>query len=333
MPEGPEVKIMMENIAHLALGSNLLSVEIIDREGSDPGNFRKKTKGLDRLPDVLPLQIIAVETKGKFGYMLLEDGSSIGITFGMTGNIRTEPTPAQLKKRGETKEKYMKHCKVKFTVKDTIMEEITIFYFHCMRNFAWMYYFTSAELGKKLSTIGPSILSEDPIDPPKLVTRWRKFNSKTICEALMEQKLISGIGNYIKAEIMYRARVYPMALVKNLSDDDLWLLYTEARDIAAEAYADGGASLYTYTGLQGDKSEFKLKLTVYNQTLDPLGNKVCKIKTKDGRTTHWVESLQIKGKEPMPKTDLDLVPLPPIPRPKIKIKAKIRASKSPSASD
>lgn len=287
MPEGPEVKIMMGNVAHLSLGQNLLSVEVIKED------FRKKTKGLDQL--VLPKRVTEVQTKGKIGYMLLEGGTAIVLTFGMTGNIRIEPTPEYLERRGETEEQYMKHCKIRFQVQDTVTGQKSQFYFHCMRNFAWVYYFTGAELGKKLATIGPSILSEEPLEEKLLIVRWRKYNHKTICETLMEQKPISGIGNYIKAEILYRCRIYPLAKVQDLSDSHLWSLYLEARKIAADAYADGGASLYTYTGINGDRSNFKLKLQVYDRAVDPLGNKVARLQTPDKRTTHWVESLQTIG--------------------------------------
>lgn len=96
MPEGPEVKVMMRNITDLTLGKKLLSVTVIKDD------FLKKTKGLDKLPSMLPQCVVAVHSKGKLGYMLLEDGSAVVLTFGMTGNIRISPTPEYLKMRGET---------------------------------------------------------------------------------------------------------------------------------------------------------------------------------------------------------------------------------------
>lgn len=310
MPEGPEVKIMMTNIKQLALGKQLTSVKVIKDD------FLKKTKGLEKLPSVLPLNVVDVDTKGKFGYMMLSDGSAIALTFGMTGNIRINPTDEYLtfRGKGETAEQYMKHCKVEFVVQDQEDGE-TKFYFHCMRNFAWIYYYTGAELQKKLQTIGPSILSSVSLTQVELVQRWRKFNHKTVCEALMEQKLISGIGNYIKAEIMYRSKIYPMVKVKDLSDDHLWTLYQEARLIAADAFHDGGASLYSYTGLHGDQTEFKLKLYVYNRNKDPYGNQVLRINTPDKRTTHWVKEVQTIG------TSNPTVP-------KVKIRAKLKQFKT-----
>jgi DNA-formamidopyrimidine glycosylase len=307
MPEGPEVKIMVSNLAMLALNKTLKEISVINED------FLKKTKNLDCVP--IGQKIVNIESKGKFGYMILKDKSSIGMTFGMTGNIRIEPTEQYLAYRNETRETYMKHCKVKFVVEDDKGISNT-FYFNCTRNFAWMWYLTSAELSKKLSTIGPSILSPMALDRELLLTRWKKFSHKSICVALMEQKLISGIGNYIKAEIMYRTGTYPLALVRDLSDDNLWNLYMTARNIANDAFLDGGASLYTYTGLHGDKSKFKLKLQVYDRVEDLLGNKVEKIKTPDNRTTHWVPSIQTIGKPVKIKILAKI-------KPKIKIRANL----------
>jgi formamidopyrimidine-DNA glycosylase len=307
MPESPEVKIMMNTVASLSLGRDLLSVRVIK------GDFQKKTKGLEKLPNVLPKRITAVETKGKFGYILLEDGSAIGITFGMSGNIRIYPTPEYLESRGETEEQYMKHCKVEFQVQARDRLETATFYFHCVRNFEWIRYLTRQELDKKLSTIGPSILSDKPLDQWALVAIWRKYNERSVCEALMEQKLVSGIGNYIKAETLYRSGTYPLAKLKDLNDDHLWLLYTEARDIAAESYA---------TGLHGDRPDFKSKLQVYDRSKDPHGNVVERLQTPDKRTTHWVSSVQTIGRLGLglPKTTER-----PAPKTTPKIKAKIKA--------
>lgn len=314
MPEGPEVKIIGNNISILALGKRLLSVEVIN------DGFLKKTKNLDQVP--AGRKVIQVETKGKFCYMLLDDRTAIGMTFGMTGNIRIEPTDDYLEQRGESKEKYMKHCKIRFILDNPEVpeEENTVFYYNCVRNFAWVWYLTAKELGTKLSAIGPSILADDRLDRKILVARWRRFNQKTICEALMEQKLVSGIGNYIKCEILYRTGIHPTAYVADLTDEQLYELYQEACKIAEEAYHDGGASLYTYTGLHGDRSEFKLKLQVYDRHTDPHGNCVKTLNTPDKRSTHWVPELQRIG---MP-TSTSMPTQPAESRDKVKVRAKAK---------
>ena len=122
----------------------------------------------------------------------------------------------------------------------------------------------------------------------------------------MDKALISGIGNYIKAEILYTCKVNPSLCVRDIPDEILYNIYLAARNIAADAYTDGGASLYTYTGLHGDKSAFKLKLQVYNCKRDPHGNIVETLQTPDKRTTHWVPTVQ--APPPAPTSTRGVVP-------------------------
>ena len=292
MPEGPEVKIISDNITHFLLDKTLLELTVVK------DSFEKRTKNFDKL--VLPQKVVTVGVKGKFCYIRLADKSAIAIGFGMTGNIRIEPDDEYLAKRKETREKYMKHCSVKFSWAGE--EDSGVFYYNSIRNFGFIHYLTEQELGKKLALLGPSILDvAGPLSQKVLVQRWRRGDGRNICDVLVSnQNLISGIGNYIKAEILYSVGVHPLAIVKALDDDTLYQLYIAAVQIAQNAYAAGGASLYTYTGLHGDKSEFKTELQVYNRTKDPDGNKVEQLKTPDKRTTYWVPSKQQLG-NPVPK--------------------------------
>ena len=316
MPEGPEVKVIMSNMSDMLLGNTLVAVDVIN-EG-----FQKRVKGFDKIK--LPAVVNTVASKGKFGYIILDGGAAFGFAFGMTGNIRIEPTEAYLKHRKETREKYMKHCKVKFTY---VLDDgtTTCFYYNSLRNFGTVNYLSAAELGKKLATLGPSILSDVALDKDALVVRWRR-STGNICKTLIErQNLISGIGNYIKAEILYRCAVDPRVDTTEVSDDDLYCLYLQAREIAQDAYEDGGASLYTYTGIHGDKSEYKTKLQVYGKCKDPHGNTVETLKTPDKRTTHWVPAVQsaVKGVKGTKGTEDDSSEPQHVPALKIKIKTKL----------
>jgi DNA-formamidopyrimidine glycosylase len=291
MPEGPEVKVIMDNILAMIKGKVLTAVEIND-------NFLKRTKDMNQL--MLPQVVQEVNCKGKFGYIILADQTAIGIGYGMTGNVRIDPSEEYLKSRGETLEKYMKHCKVKFKYENTDGTGADCFYYNTTRNFGTINFHTSVELGKKLSKLGPCILSPSVLDKEQLLIRWRKSSGKNICTMLLDQAQISGIGNYIKAEILYTCKVDPNSTVKELSDDTLYDLYLAAKHLATDAYTAGGTSLYTYTGLHGDKTTFKFQLQVYNRQFDPLGNKVVSLKTPDKRTTHWVPEIQGKSAAAVP---------------------------------
>ncbi len=283
MPEGPEVRVMTCNIRHLmgrtgAEGAGgtgeteLISVEVIQE------SFQKRCSNLDKFQRSL---VKEVNSKGKFTYIKLHNGTSIGITYGMTGNIRLADDEAT-----------DRHLVVKFTHTNGV------FYYHSTRHFGHIKLLTDAELDLKLATLGPDILDPNPLSKEQVVSIWRKKPTANICRVLLEdQNLICGIGNYIKSEILYRSRVYPFATVDKLTDDTLYQLYLEARIVANLAFTDGGASLYTYTDLSGNKSEltFKFKLQVYGKDMDPEGRVVTKHETPDKRTTHWVSEVQTLG--------------------------------------
>ena len=280
MPEGPEVRVMTCNIRNLIYSMDkpeLISVEVIQE------SFKKRCTNLDKFQRST---VKEVNAKGKFTYIRLHNGTCIGITYGMTGNIRIddegscEPEPLD------------RHLVVKFTHSNGV------FYYHSTRHFGYIKLLTDAELNLKLASLGPDILDLNPLSMEQVVKIWRSKPKANITNVLLtHQNLISGIGNYIKSEIMYRAHVYPFATVDKLTDETLYKLYLEARTVANLAFTDGGASLYTYTDLSGDKSDltFKLKLQVYGKDTDPEGRVVAKIQTPDKRTTHWVSEIQTIG--------------------------------------
>ena len=76
-----------------------------------------------------------------------------------------------------------------------------------------------------MDALGPDVLSEEVLAKPDLIERFRKRNQINICKVLMDQKTISGVGNYICSEALYQSRINPYARVINLSDTDIVNLY------------------------------------------------------------------------------------------------------------
>ena len=68
-----------------------------------------------------------------------------------------------------------------------------------------------------LQRLGPDLLGP-PIDPTAIVARFRTQNSAAIGEAVMNQTVVSGIGNVYKSEVLFLEGVHPRAAVSQLSD-------------------------------------------------------------------------------------------------------------------
>jgi endonuclease VIII len=85
------------------------------------------------------------------------------------------------------------------------------------------------ELGRAaVEGLGPDILS-DPLDLTGIVARMRaRANGREVGDALLDQRLVAGIGNMWRAEALYLARVSPWERVGALDDETLATVFTEA---------------------------------------------------------------------------------------------------------
>lgn len=78
--------------------------------------------------------------------------------------------------------------------------------------------------------LGPDILAEPP-DYDEMVERIRRDDSRQIGEALLDQRLVSGIGNIWKVESLWEQRVSPWRPVGEVSDDELRAVLSTAHDV------------------------------------------------------------------------------------------------------
>jgi len=123
-------------------------------------------------------------------------------------------------------------------------------------------------------------------------SRISKFPRKNICKALMNQRIISGVGNYIKSESLYRAGISPYHDIKDIPVEKLENLCFWIKAICRKSYEQGGATLATYTDMDNNPGNFVFSFNVYRKEKDPLGNPVIHAVTPDGRMTHWVPEIQ-----------------------------------------
>lgn len=323
MPEIAEVRLVTDNVRSFLKGNILQEIEVV----TDNYKQARKLSGLEL---VLPQLVTDVKTKGKFSYIVLANGDAIGYGLGMSGNIRVEPTPEYMeiynRNMGKkvTAEQYLKHAHLKLKYLDDNTEKH--FYYHDQRRFGTWSYLKPEQLKSKLSTIGPDLIDEN-LDFEQVVKLFRKYNNQNICTALMSQKVVGGVGNYMKAEILYNCKIWPMAKIRQLTDTQINNIYLAAREIAYRAYTYGGTTLYTYTGMKGDQGDFKTQLLIYSRSFDPYGNQVITTnKTPDKRTTHWVPAVQSGGRPLIKVTSPKKTSQPQVPssRPKLKLNLKLK---------
>jgi formamidopyrimidine-DNA glycosylase len=148
-----------------------------------------------------------------------------------------------------------------------------------------------SEISRRLKGIGPDMLDPDTtlLDFQKAISHRRI----PICRALMDQKILGGVGNYIKAEALYRARISPHRICTELTSEELGRLYDVTRWIMAKSLEQGGATFSTYSDMDGGEGGFPFYFHVYMKSVCPLGYPVVREETEDRRTTHWVPQIQV----------------------------------------
>lgn len=121
-----------------------------------------------------------------------------------------------------------------------------------------------------------------------------KGRKTPIKAALLNQKLLSGIGNIYADESLFRAGIRPRRRAASLTRNDLLRLYDAIQEVLAEAIAAGGSSVSDYVDADGEEGFFQLQHRVYQRTGEPC--LVCKTPVKrlviGGRSSHYCPKCQ-----------------------------------------
>ena len=121
-----------------------------------------------------------------------------------------------------------------------------------------------------------------------------KARKTFIKSALLNQKLLSGIGNIYADESLFRAGVRPRRRAASLTRAELTGLYDAIQQVLAEAIAAGGSSISDYVDAAGDAGFFQLQHRVYGREGKPC--LVCKTPIKriviSGRSSHYCPRCQ-----------------------------------------
>jgi len=269
MPEAVEVNWMAETINREIISQKdpcqLLEIKIISGRyitHSLPENYLK----FNKLLKSEKIYLSKIQNKGKFIYLTFTNSEwSVWITLGMTGHLILE------------EEEYTR------AIFNTSHGD---FYLDDVRNFGTLtLYPNPSALDKKLSTLGPDILQDKSLTTKDFVDIMRKIKPNTIIAmALVDQKKISGIGNYLRAEILYEAKTNPFKILKDLTDAELKKIFKSAQKVVQESYdcqKKDGIHCYPFM--------------VYTQKTDPKGNPVKGSKLPDKRTIWWSPTIQEGG--------------------------------------
>lgn len=272
MPEGPEVTTITNSLNKLIKNKTLTSIEILKGgkyENKSPNNY-------DLFKTKLPLKVLSVSNKGKLMYWSFNNGMYMVNHLNMTGFWSLGIS--------------YKHSALVFNFKEKNMS----LYYTDIRRFGRVEFIKDKEsLDIILDKLGPDILKEKEFSLVRFLKIAEKKSKTNITKFLMDQSNISGVGNYLKSEILYKSKISPHRTVGSLSTEDLKELYLNIKMVSKASLEWGGMSKSDYKDIDGKKGDFESLLKVYCKKKDPLGNKVESFKSKDGRTTYWVSKVQV----------------------------------------
>jgi len=274
MPEGVEVKLSADLIRPLVVGKTVSAI-LPSGTGRYAHTAPEGLAVFDKSIFTHQPKVTEVGTRGKFMYWSFDHDHHLCCTFGMTG--QWSPTKGN-------------HPCI------TVMfDDGSSIHFNDPRHFGTIRF---AHSYAQMNIRKPA--GWDPLQDG-MNERWLNhlFNnklsktSKPIGQLLMDQGLFAGVGNYIRAEALYLAKMSPWREGRSISKDEFKTLSQALVDVMNESYNHQGATILTYTDAYGAEGKYSSCFKVYGQKTDPLGNKIVKEETPDKRTIHWCPAVQI----------------------------------------
>jgi formamidopyrimidine-DNA glycosylase len=197
----------------------------------------------------------AARRRGKYLWLPLDDGTSLLAHLGMSGQFLAVPANAAAGK----------HLRARWTFDDDGPE----LRFHDQRTFGGL---ALAELVEADGTLVPSTIAHiarDPMDPgfdPDRAVRALRSRRTEVKRALLDQTLVSGIGNIYADEALWRARLHGTRPVERLTRAQGTVLLASATEVMAEALRAGGTSFDSlYVNINGQSGYFERSLNVYGR--------------------------------------------------------------------
>jgi endonuclease VIII len=150
---------------------------------------------------------------------------------------------------------------------------------------------------RTLATLGPDLLGD--FDREKAIVRLRQNDARPVHEVLLDQRVMAGIGNVYKSEIMFLSRVHPDTPASALDDAKWGEIIALAQKLMTANVADGaGGQIVTYRGLRRTTGRMNPadRLWVYSRGGRPCrrcGTRIASRKDgDDARVTYWCPRCQ-----------------------------------------
>ena len=250
MPELPEVEVIRRGLELFVVGRRIESVLVLH-----PRAVRRHLAGPDDFAARLVGRVIeGARRRGKYLWLPIGDDALLA-HLGMSGQLLVGPADEALSP----------HVRVRFTFTDND----TDLRFTDQRTFGHLLVSEDgAQLPSQIAHIAPDPL-EDAFDLDALAVRMRARRTG-VKRALLDQSLVSGIGNIYADEALWRVKLHYARATDRLRTTQVAGLMRAATDVFAEALHDGGTSFDSlYVNVNGESGYFDRSLAVYGREGEP----------------------------------------------------------------
>jgi formamidopyrimidine-DNA glycosylase len=270
VPELPEVETVRRGLSDHLVGRTLVTVRV-----HHPRVHRNHVGGADDLRARLTgVGVLAVERRGKYLWLPLQrrrgardrdagadaDAGAMLAHLGMSGQFRVTDAPL------------LDHPHRRF---DAELDDGRWLTFLDQRTFGGVGWdvLVPDSSGTRDVPAGWQHVAPDPFEPgfdQRVVTRAVRRSSSEVKRLLLDQTLVSGIGNIYADESLWRARTHPARMGRSLSTAAVGSIVAAAREVMDEALARGGTSFDSlYVDVNGDSGYFERSLAVYGREDEP----------------------------------------------------------------
>ena len=272
MPELPEVTVISEDVAALALGREVLRAAVFrpDVTNVEPEEFTERLVGR---------KLRGTGRRGKI--IVLDFGEVVGLVhLVISGRVLRLP-------RWEEPDR-MNTAVLEFGGEGPLVLAFTRL---------WLGYFDLYEPGKEdehplIRRLGPDPFSEG------FTTRYLEeaFRGRraSVKGLLLDQSVVAGLGNIYVDEVLFAARVHPTRKAATLTPGEIRKLHAATRDILRRAIESRGTTFDSYHDAFGETGRFQRELKVFTRAGKPCpvcGTQIVKSRVA-GRGTHACPSCQ-----------------------------------------
>lgn len=251
MPELPEVETVRRGLQPAMQDQKIMRAEVNrpDLRWPFPPDMAQRLTGA---------RVLRVLRRSKYILLDLDTQETLIVHLGMSGRMLV--SGQQIGEFYQEHPAPEKHDHVVFH-----MENDTRVTFNDARRFGAMDLAPTAvvETHKMLASLGPEPLSNH-LDDSYLAAALEGRNTP-IKTALLDQRLIAGLGNIYVCEVLFRAKISPMRKAKNLSKMQVGTLVPIIRTVLEEAIEAGGSSLKDYRQTGGELGYFQHSFHVYDR--------------------------------------------------------------------